>query len=209
MFMQSNGGLTDARALPGQGRILSGPAGGVVGAVETARQAGLRPRSSASTWAAPRPTSRITTATIERAFETQVAGVRMRAPMMQHPHRGGGRRLDPAFRRRALSRRAGVRRRRSGAGLLSPRRAADRHRLQCDAGQAAGRISSPQSSGPTADQPHRCRDVSREKFAALAGGDRARDRRRPTPEEVGRGLPHHRRREHGQCDQGDLDRARP
>ena len=41
MFMQSNGGLADAARFQGKDSILSGPAGGVVGAVETARQAGL------------------------------------------------------------------------------------------------------------------------------------------------------------------------
>ena len=41
----------------------------------------------------------------ERAFDTEVAGVRMRAPMMTHPHRGRRRRLDLQLRRRALARR--------------------------------------------------------------------------------------------------------
>src|SRR4029434_376779 len=40
-FMQSNGGLTDAHRFQGKDAILSGPAGGVVGAVEVARQAGF------------------------------------------------------------------------------------------------------------------------------------------------------------------------
>ena len=40
MFMQSNGGLTDARLFQGKDAILSGPAGGIVGAVETAARAG-------------------------------------------------------------------------------------------------------------------------------------------------------------------------
>ncbi len=55
MFMQSNGGLTDARLFQGKDSILSGPAGGVVGA---ARVAGMlaSTASSASTWAARRPT---------------------------------------------------------------------------------------------------------------------------------------------------------
>ena len=60
----------------------------------------------------------------ERAFETEVAGVRMRAPMMLHPHGGGRRRLDPALRRRTLPRRAGQRRRQSRPDVLSPRRPA-------------------------------------------------------------------------------------
>ncbi len=55
------------------------------------------------------------------------------------PHRRGGRRLDRALRRRALPRRARVGGRQPGPGLLPPRRAADRHRLQRRARQAAAR----------------------------------------------------------------------
>jgi 5-oxoprolinase (ATP-hydrolysing) len=44
LFMQSNGGLTDARAFRGKDAILSGPAGGVVGMARTAAEAGLRAR---------------------------------------------------------------------------------------------------------------------------------------------------------------------
>ena len=41
MFMQSNGGLTDANSFQGKDSILSGPAGGIVGAIATAEQAGF------------------------------------------------------------------------------------------------------------------------------------------------------------------------
>ena len=41
MFMQSNGGLTDARRFQGKDSILSGPAGGIVGAVRTSQAAGF------------------------------------------------------------------------------------------------------------------------------------------------------------------------
>ena len=41
LFMQSSGGLTSAHLFKGEDAILSGPAGGVVGAVETARIAGF------------------------------------------------------------------------------------------------------------------------------------------------------------------------
>ena len=61
MFMMSSGGLTAAELFQGKDAILSGPAGGVVGMAETGRQAGFA-GSSASTWAAPRPTSRTSTA---------------------------------------------------------------------------------------------------------------------------------------------------
>ena len=75
----------------GKDAILSGPAGGIVGAVETAAARRLRARSSASTWAAPRPTSSHYAGEFERAFETEVAGVRLRAPMMSiHTVAAGG-----------------------------------------------------------------------------------------------------------------------
>ena len=78
----------------------------------------------------------------ERAFVTEVAGVRLRAPMMQHPHGRRRRRLDLHVRRRALSRRAGVRGRQSRSGLVSARRSADGHRLQRDGRQArSGAVS--------------------------------------------------------------------
>jgi N-methylhydantoinase A/oxoprolinase/acetone carboxylase beta subunit len=56
MFMMSSGGLTAADMFQGKDAILSGPAGGVVGMVETAAWPAST-RSSASTWAAPPPTS--------------------------------------------------------------------------------------------------------------------------------------------------------
>ncbi len=52
------------------------------------------------------------------------------------PHGGGRRRLDPAFRRRAVSRRPGFRRRQSRPEMLSPRRSAGGDRRQCDGRQA-------------------------------------------------------------------------
>jgi N-methylhydantoinase A/oxoprolinase/acetone carboxylase beta subunit len=60
-FMQSSGGLTEAHRFQGKDAILSGPAGGIVGMVRTAVAAGTT-RSSASTWAAPAPTSATTPA---------------------------------------------------------------------------------------------------------------------------------------------------
>jgi len=60
MFMQSNGGLVDARFFQGKDSILSGPAGGIVGAGP--RRWPGSTESSPSTWAERRPTSRCTTA---------------------------------------------------------------------------------------------------------------------------------------------------
>ncbi|MEE8545739.1 MAG: hydantoinase B/oxoprolinase family protein, partial [Alphaproteobacteria bacterium] len=81
MFMQSNGGLVDARFFQGKDSILSGPAGGVVGAVRTSALAGFEKIIAFDMGGTSTDVSHYN-GTFERAFETQVAGVRMRAPMM-------------------------------------------------------------------------------------------------------------------------------
>ena len=81
MFMQSSGGLTDATLFQGKDAILSGPAGGIVGAVETAGQAGFGKIISFDMGGTSTDVAHYDGA-YERAFETLVAGVRMRAPMM-------------------------------------------------------------------------------------------------------------------------------
>ncbi|MDD3444693.1 MAG: hydantoinase/oxoprolinase family protein, partial [Zavarzinia sp.] len=91
MFMQSNGGLTDASLFQGKDAILSGPAGGVVGAVQTATGAGF-PKLVGFDMGGTSTDVMHYDGEFERVFETQVAGVRMRAPMM-HIHTvaaGGG-----------------------------------------------------------------------------------------------------------------------
>jgi 5-oxoprolinase (ATP-hydrolysing) len=90
LFMTSSGGLTAADLFQGKDAILSGPAGGVVGMAETANAAGFRQvigfdMGGTSTDVAHYDGS------YERTFETEVAGVRMRAPMMQiHTVAAGG-----------------------------------------------------------------------------------------------------------------------
>jgi 5-oxoprolinase (ATP-hydrolysing) len=81
MFMTSAGGLTAARLFQGKDAILSGPAGGVVGMVETARSAGLDHVIGFDMGGTSTDVSHFAGA-YERSFETEVAGVRMRAPMM-------------------------------------------------------------------------------------------------------------------------------
>ena len=81
LFMQSNGGLAEARHFQGKDAVLSGPAGGIVGAARTAAMAGLEKiigfdMGGTSTDVA------LYAGAFERAFETEVAGVRLRAPMM-------------------------------------------------------------------------------------------------------------------------------
>ncbi|MFL5251645.1 MAG: hydantoinase/oxoprolinase N-terminal domain-containing protein, partial [Rhodopila sp.] len=78
-FMQSNGGLAEAGSFQGKDAILSGPAGGIVGAARTAGMAGFDQiigfdMGGTSTDVA------LYAGGFERAFETAVAGVRMRAP---------------------------------------------------------------------------------------------------------------------------------
>ena len=90
MFMQSNGGLTDARLFQGKDAILSGPAAGVVGAVRTAQMAGFDNIIGFDMGGTSTDVSHYN-GTFERAFDTQVAGVRLRAPMMQiHTVAAGG-----------------------------------------------------------------------------------------------------------------------
>ncbi|HUC63087.1 MAG TPA: hydantoinase B/oxoprolinase family protein [Alphaproteobacteria bacterium] len=90
MFMQSNGGLTDARRFQGKDSILSGPAGGVVGMVRTAAMAGFHEIIGFDMGGTSTDVSHYA-GEYERAFETLVAGVRMRAPMMQiHTVAAGG-----------------------------------------------------------------------------------------------------------------------
>src|SRR5918999_3929371 len=81
LFMQSNGGLTDARRFQGKDAILSGPAGGIVGAVRTAAAAGFERIIGFDMGGTSTDVSHYA-GELEREFETRVAGVRMRAPMM-------------------------------------------------------------------------------------------------------------------------------
>ena len=80
-FMQSNGGLADAAAFGGKDAILSGPAGGIVGAARTAEAAGLA-RIIGFDMGGTSTDVALYDGAFERAFETAVAGVRIRAPMM-------------------------------------------------------------------------------------------------------------------------------
>ena len=80
-FMQSNGGLADAGSFQGKDAILSGPAGGIVGAARTAASAGFD-RIIGFDMGGTSTDVALYDGAFERAFETEVAGVRIRAPMM-------------------------------------------------------------------------------------------------------------------------------
>jgi 5-oxoprolinase (ATP-hydrolysing) len=81
MFMMSSGGLTAAELFQGKDAILSGPAGGVVGMAQTGREAGFSHLIGFDMGGTSTDVSHFD-GEYERAFETEVAGVRMRAPMM-------------------------------------------------------------------------------------------------------------------------------
>ena len=90
LFMQSNGGLTEARRFQGKDSILSGPAGGIVGAVSVCRQAGFGRLIGFDMGGTSTDVAHYD-GEYERSFETEVAGVRLRAPMMAiHTVAAGG-----------------------------------------------------------------------------------------------------------------------
>jgi len=89
-FMQSSGGLADTQAFQGKDAILSGPAGGIVGMARTAQLAGCERVIGFDMGGTSTDVSHFA-GEFEREFETQVAGVRMRAPMMSiHTVAAGG-----------------------------------------------------------------------------------------------------------------------
>jgi 5-oxoprolinase (ATP-hydrolysing) len=90
MFMQSNGGLADAQMFQGKDSILSGPAGGIVGAVQTSLMAGFNKIISFDMGGTSTDVAHYN-GEYERTFETEVAGVRLRTPMMAiHTVAAGG-----------------------------------------------------------------------------------------------------------------------
>jgi 5-oxoprolinase (ATP-hydrolysing) len=89
-FMQSSGGLTDAHKFQGKDAILSGPAGGIVGAAAVTQLAGFDKMIGFDMGGTSTDVTHFA-GEYERAFETEVAGVRLRAPIMQiHTVAAGG-----------------------------------------------------------------------------------------------------------------------
>ena len=180
LFMQSSGGLTSANLFRGKDAILSGPAGGVVGAVETARAAGFTKIIGFDMGGTSTDVCHFD-GVYERSFESVVAGARVRAPMMLiHTVAAGGGsilhyddarfRVGPDFGRR-----------RSGAPRLSSRRAPHRHRRQCHDGQAAARVLPAHlraEAGSSRSMRTRCARSSSRSPASSATG--ARRKRSPT-----------------------------
>ncbi len=90
MFMMSSGGLTAAHLFQGRDAILSGPAGGIVGAAETSKLAGFDKIIGFDMGGTSTDVAHYNSE-FEKDFETEVAGVRMRAPMMKiHTVAAGG-----------------------------------------------------------------------------------------------------------------------
>ena len=185
MFMQSNGGLTDARRFQGKDSILSGPAGGIVGAVRTSLSAGFDRIIGFDMGGTSTDVSHYA-GEFEREFETRVAGVRMRAPMMSiHTVAAGGGSIlhfDGA-RYRVGPDSAGA-----NPGPASYRRGGPL--AVTDANVMLGRIQPayfPAVFGPAGDEPLDA-GVVREKFTALAQQIREATGDPRTPEAVAEGF---------------------
>ncbi len=90
-FMQSSGGLTDASRFTGPHALLSGPAGGVVAAAHVASEAGFPRAVGFDMGGTSTDVSLVVDGQVERAFESRVAGVRVKAPMLRiHTVASGG-----------------------------------------------------------------------------------------------------------------------
>ncbi len=185
LFMQSNGGLTDAYRFQGKDAILSGPAGGIVGMVRASLAAGFDRVIGFDMGGTSTDVSHYA-GEYERAFETLVAGVRMRAPMMSiHTVAAGGGSIlhfDGA-RLRVGPDSAGA-----NPGPACYRRGGPL--TVTDANVMLGRIQPeyfPRVFGPNADQSLDAAIV-RAKFAALAAEIERATGQKKSPEEIAAGF---------------------
>lgn len=186
MFMQSNGGLTDASLFQGKDAILSGPAGGVVGMAKTGSMAGFQRQIGFDMGGTSTDVTHFA-GEFERSFETVVAGVRMRAPMM-HIHTvaaGGGSILSfDGARFRVGPSSAGA-----NPGPACYRRGGPLTITDCNV--MLGRIHPqhfPKVFGPNSDESLDRKTVV-EQFRKMAAEiENSTDRKRVTPEEVAAGF---------------------
>ena len=184
-FMQSNGGLAEAHGFHGKDAILSGPAGGIVGAARTAAMAGLD-RIIGFDMGGTSTDVALYDGEFERAFETAVAGVRLRAPMMaiNTVAAGGGSILHfDGARFRVGPDSAGA-----DPGPACYRRGGPL--TVTDANVCVGKIQPahfPAIFGPDGDQPLDA-NIVREKFAALADEIANATGTRRSPEQVAEGF---------------------
>ena len=184
-FMQSSGGLTDAKLFQGKDAILSGPAGGIVGAVEVSRLAG-HDRVIGFDMGGTSTDVTHYAGEYERAYATEVAGVRLRAPMMRiHTVAAGGGSICTfdGSRFRVGPESAGA-----NPGPAAYRRGGPLTVTDCNV--MVGKLSPslfPRVFGPGGDQPLDA-EVVRSKFATLAEEvERATGHRR-SPEEIAEGF---------------------
>ena len=185
MFMQSNGGLREAAHFRGKDAVLSGPAGGVVGMARTAEQAGFGRVIGFDMGGTSTDVSHFA-GEFERELGTQVAGVRMRAPMMNiHTVAAGGGSVLHFDGRRY---RVGPDSAGAVPGPACYRRGGPL--TVTDANVMLGRIQPahfPAVFGPGGDKPLDS-DTVRERFAVLAGDVHKASGTRRTPEEVAAGF---------------------
>jgi 5-oxoprolinase (ATP-hydrolysing) len=185
MFMQSNGGLAEAGHFRGKDAVLSGPAGGIVGMVRMSKLAGFDKVIGFDMGGTSTDVSHYAGA-YERVFTTQVAGVRLRAPMLDiHTvAAGGGSVLHfDGSRYRVGPDSAGA-----DPGPACYR--AGGPLTVTDANVMLGRVQPahfPAVFGPGGDQPLDA-GIVREKFAGLAGRIRARTGDNRSPEQVAEGF---------------------
>ncbi len=184
-FMQSHGGLVAAQSFRGKDSILSGPAGGIVGMARTAQAAGFGRVIGFDMGGTSTDVSHFA-GEFERQYETQVAGVRMRAPMLAiHTVAAGG---GSILRFDGSRYRVGP-----GSAGAVPGPAAYRRGgplTVTDANIMLGRIQAghfPAVFGPGGDQPLDT-EVVAGKFAALAAEIGAAAGQRPRPEETAAGF---------------------
>ncbi len=184
LFMQSSGGLAEAQAFRGKDAILSGPAGGIVGMARTAQRAGHQRVIGFDMGGTSTDVSHFA-GEYERSFETQVAGVRVRAPMMSiHTVAAGGGSIlhFDGSRMRVGPDSAGA-----NPGPACYRRGGPL--TVTDANLMLGTIRAehfPAVFGPDADQPLDSGTV-RARFAELAGSIASSTGRAQTPEGVAEG----------------------
>ncbi|HEX7013082.1 MAG TPA: hydantoinase B/oxoprolinase family protein [Steroidobacteraceae bacterium] len=164
-FMQSSGGLADARQFQGKDAILSGPAGGIVGAVRTAKLAGMDKIISFDMGGTSTDVAHFA-GEYERAFETEIAGVRLRAPLMQiHTVAAGG---GSVCRFDGVRLRVGPESAGADPGPASYRRSGPLTVTDCNV--LLGKIQAdffPAVFGPNGDQPLDT-ELVRKRFAELA-----------------------------------------
>jgi 5-oxoprolinase (ATP-hydrolysing) len=165
LFMQSNGGLVQASRFRGKDSVLSGPAGGVVGAVRTAKMAGFKKIIGFDMGGTSTDVSHYA-GTFERAFDVNIAGIRVRAPAMQinTVAAGGGSLLHfDGSRLRVGPNSAGADPGPAGYGRNGPL-------TVTDANIMLGRINVkyfPHVLGPNSDEPLNVKIV-KDKFSSLA-----------------------------------------